>query len=97
MSRKGFGCVGVTGDDGILVGMITDGDIRRNLSNDLAGKTVNAVMTTSPKITMKDALAADALRAMTAGPSKIMQLFVVEDEMPIGLVHLHDFLRAGLV
>lgn len=97
MSQKGFGCIGVTGDDGILVGMMTDGDIRRNLSNDLASKTVNAVMTVSPKTTAKDTLAADALRAMTAGDSKIMQLFVVEDAMPIGLVHLHDFLRAGLV
>lgn len=97
MSHKGFGCIGVTGDDGVLVGMITDGDIRRNLSNDLAGKTVNAVMTTAPKTTTKDTLAADALRAMTAGSSKIMQLFVIEDDMPIGLVHLHDFLRAGLI
>ena len=97
MSHKGFGCVGVTGDDGVLVGMITDGDIRRNLSNDLAHQTVNAVMTTAPKTTTTDTLAADALRSMTAGDSKIMQLFVVEDHMPIGLVHLHDFLRAGLV
>ena len=97
MSHKGFGCVGVTGDDGVLVGMITDGDIRRNLSNDLAHQTVNAVMTTDPKTTTTDTLAADALRSMTAGDSKIMQLFVVEDHMPIGLVHLHDFLRAGLV
>ncbi len=97
MSHKGFGCIGVTGDDGILVGMITDGDIRRNLSNDLADKTVNAVMTTSPKTTTEDTLAADALRDMTAGERKIMQLFVIEDSMPIGLVHLHDFLRAGLV
>ena len=97
MSHKGFGCVGVTGDDGVLVGMITDGDIRRNLSNDLAGQAVNAVMTTAPKTTTENTLAADALRSMTTGQSKIMQLFVVEDDMPIGLVHLHDFLRAGLI
>ncbi len=97
MSHKGFGCVGVTGDDGILVGMVTDGDIRRNLKTDLSDKAVNAIMTVSPKTTTQDTLAADALRSMTAGTSKIMQLFVVEDGAPIGLVHLHDFLRAGLV
>ena len=97
MSHKGFGCVGVTGDDGVLVGMITDGDIRRNLNTDLSDKSVNAIMTALPKTTTKDTLAADALRSMTVGTSKIMQLFVVEDGAPIGVVHLHDFLRAGLV
>jgi len=97
MSHMGFGCIGIMGDDGALVGMITDGDVRRNLSKNLAGKTVSDVMTVSPKTTGKDILAADALRMMTSGESKIMQLFVVEDDMPIGLVHLHDFLRAGVV
>ena len=97
MNQSGFGCVGVTGPGGRLIGVITDGDIRRNLSNDLADQSVDAVMTRAPKTTSRDSLAADALRSMTAGPSKIMQLFVVQDDLPIGLVHLHDFLRAGLV
>lgn len=97
MSHQGFGCVGILSDDGALAGMITDGDIRRNLAADLSFKAVEAIMTTSPKTTAKDTLAADALREMTAGESKIMQLFVVENGQPIGLVHLHDFLRAGLV
>ncbi len=97
MSEKGFGCVGVTGDDGILVGIVTDGDIRRHLSADLSAKSVNAVMTEHPKTTTADTLAADALREMTAGSAKIMQLFVLESAAPVGIVHLHDFLRAGLV
>jgi arabinose-5-phosphate isomerase len=97
MNKAGFGCVGITDAAGRLTGVITDGDIRRHLSNDLAAKTVDVIMTTTPRTTHAQALAADALRSMTAGPSKIMQLFVIESGKPIGLVHLHDFLRAGLV
>jgi arabinose-5-phosphate isomerase len=97
MNKAGFGCVGITDKGGQLIGLITDGDIRRHLSNDLAAKRVDEIMTTTPRTTRPQALAADALRSMTAGPSKIMQLFVIENHKPIGLVHLHDFLRAGLV
>lgn len=96
MSEKGFGCVGVT-DGGRLIGIVTDGDIRRHLSDDLSGQPVERVMTRAPKVTTAVTLAADALRDMTAGTAKIMQLFVVDDMTPIGIVHLHDFLRAGLV
>lgn len=97
MSEKGFGCVGVVSKSGALAGVITDGDIRRHLSADLTAKTAADIMTPSPKCCTQDTLAADALRDMTAGPSKIMQLFVVEGDKPVGLVHLHDFLRAGLI
>lgn len=96
MSDKGFGCVGVT-DGGKLAGIVTDGDIRRHLSDDLSGQPVERIMTRAPKVTTADTLAADALRDMTAGKAKIMQLFVIKDATPIGIVHLHDFLRAGLV
>ncbi|MGB0907442.1 MAG: KpsF/GutQ family sugar-phosphate isomerase [Maricaulaceae bacterium] len=96
MSQKGFGCVGVT-QDGTLIGIVTDGDIRRNLSGNLSGKTVDTIMTPAPQTTTPDALAADALRHMTAGEAKIMQLFVIENNAPVGIVHLHDFLRVGLI
>ncbi|WP_371397171.1 SIS domain-containing protein [Fretibacter rubidus] len=96
MSDKGFGCVGVV-KDGTLIGMVTDGDIRRHLSDDIADQPIDAIMTRDPKTTTGERLAADALRDMTAGPNKIMQLFVLQDGAPIGLVHLHDFLRAGLI
>lgn len=96
MSDKGFGCVGVT-DNGVLIGIITDGDIRRNIAGNLVSASVNDLMTHNPKTANAADLAADALRRMTGGDQKIMQLFVTEESRPIGIVHLHDFLRAGLI
>lgn len=96
MSEMGFGCVGVT-ENGRLSGMITDGDIRRHMSNDLLDQKVASIMTANPKTASPQDLAADTLRRMTGGASKIMQMFVTVDGKPIGIVHLHDFLRAGLV
>lgn len=95
MSAKGFGCVGVV-QDGHLSGMITDGDIRRNLAG-LADKIAQDIMTPTPKTAAPDDLAADALRHMTADTPKVMQLFVIEKNTAIGVVHMHDFLRAGLL
>lgn len=95
MSKKGFGCLGIL-DGGALAGMITDGDIRRHLSDDLTRKALSDIMTRSPKTAAPDELAADCLRRMTGGDSKIMQMFVIEDNRPVGIVHLHDFLRVGL-
>jgi len=97
MSAKGFGCVGVCKNDH-LVGIITDGDIRRHLtgSYNIARKAVSDIMTSDPKTAMADDLAATALRRMTEGDIQIMQLFVTQDERPIGIVHMHDFLKAGL-
>ena len=97
MSQKGFGCVGVTGEDGRLVGIVTDGDLRRNMANDLAARTVSQVMTADPMTAAPGDLASDALRRMTAGQRKITQLFVCEaDGRPAGLLHIHDLLRAGV-
>jgi len=95
MSHKGFGCAGIT-QGGKFVGMITDGDIRRNLT-DLPKATPDQIMTRSPRTAQSNELAADVLRRMTGGDPKIMQMFVVENDRAIGLVHLHDFLRAGLM
>ncbi|MBC6402613.1 MAG: KpsF/GutQ family sugar-phosphate isomerase [Hyphomonadaceae bacterium] len=96
MSHKGFGCVGIVENE-ILVGMITDGDIRRNLSDSLGTRLAKDIMVTNPKIARADELAANVLRRMTGKRKKIMQMFVVENGRPIGLIHLHDFLRVGLM
>ncbi|MFS2316929.1 SIS domain-containing protein [Maricaulis sp. D1M11] len=97
MSAKSFGCVGVLDDRGVLVGMITDGDLRRHMGQELMTRAARDVMTAAPKTISADALAADALRLMTAGSIKIMQLFAVNDGgEPVGILHMHDLLRVGL-
>ena len=96
MSEKGFGCVGVTDDKGQLIGMITDGDIRRNLDKNLPQLNVTKIMTKTPTTISPDTLAVDALRIMTAAPPKIMQIFVLTGGEPVGIIHMHDLLRAGL-
>jgi len=95
MSQKGFGCAGVT-QGGKFVGMITDGDVRRNIDG-LRKSSPEDIMTKVPKTAHSEELAADVLRRMTGGNQKIMQMFVVENDRAVGLVHLHDFLRAGLM
>jgi len=96
MGEKGFGCVGITDKNGMLIGMITDGDIRRNLDKDLPKAAVTSIMTQNPKTIAPDMLAADALRVMTAVPPKVMQVFVVDARNPVGILHMHDLLRAGI-
>jgi len=93
MSRKGFGCVGVIADDGLIAGIITDGDIRRHIADDLLSRTVDEVMTRAPKTVGPDALVATALQMVNS--SSITSLMVVKDERVVGLVHLHDLLRIG--
>ena len=95
MSQKGFGCAGIT-QGGKLVGIVTDGDVRRNIAT-ITQSSPASIMTTNPKTASADELAADVLRRMTSSNQKIMQMFVVENDHAIGLVHLHDFLRAGLM
>jgi len=96
MSEKGFGCVGITAPDGSLAGIITDGDIRRNLDKDLPKAGVMSIMTNTPKTITPDILAAKALHLMTSGSPKVMQMFVTEDAKPVGILHMHDLLRAGI-
>ena len=98
MSEKGFGCVGITKANK-LIGIITDGDLRRHVTgaDNIAQKIVTEIMTSNPRTTTKDALAATALRRMTGENIQILQLFVVENGAPVGIVHMHDFLRAGLI
>ena len=94
MSGKGFGCVAVTEKDGRLAGVITDGDLRRHMRMDLLQAPVDAIMTASPKIVRPDQLASEALQILNA--SKITALFVVDAGRPVGIVHFHDLLRAGV-
>ena len=94
MTAKSFGVVGITGVDGRLTGIITDGDLRRNMTG-LMDKTAVEVMHKGPRTIRPDALAAEALGVMNA--KKITCLFAVDgDGKPVGLIHIHDCLRAGV-
>jgi len=94
MTAKGFGCVAVTGREGKLLGVITDGDLRRQMRADLLQAAVDDIMTVSPKTVRPDQLAGEALQLLNS--SKITALIVVEAERPVGIIHFHDLLRAGL-
>jgi arabinose-5-phosphate isomerase len=94
ISAKGFGCVGVTDTSGALAGIITDGDLRRHMSEKLLGRLVEDVMTVKPKTVRPDQLAGEALEMLNA--AKITALFVAEQGKPVGLVHFHDLLRIGV-
>ncbi|MEE2525841.1 KpsF/GutQ family sugar-phosphate isomerase [Hyphobacterium sp. HN65] len=96
ISAKSLGCVGICNGEGALSGMITDGDLRRHMGPDLLDQPVTEVMTRDPKTVSPATLAADALRQMTAGNVKITQLFALENGKPVGLLHIHDLLRAGV-
>lgn len=97
ITEKRFGCLGVTGPDGRLVGILTDGDLRRAMGPDLLGRHVGELMTVSPRTIGPDALAAEALRIMNAPERPITALFVVDAAgRPRGILHIHDLLRAGL-
>ena len=94
MSAKGFGCVAVIDAAGKLTGVITDGDLRRHMRGDLLQARVDEIMTVSPKTVRPDQLASEALQLLNA--SKITALFVVDAQRPVGIVHFHDLLRAGV-
>ena len=94
MTAKGFGCVGVTGADGKLAGIITDGDLRRHMGPDLLAARVDDVMTRNPKTVSGGQLVSEALELLNS--SKITAVIVVENGAPVGIVHLHDLLRAGV-
>jgi arabinose-5-phosphate isomerase len=94
MSAKGFGCVGITNADGRLLGIVTDGDLRRHMRPDLLEARVETVMTRNPKTVQPDQLASEALEIINS--SKITALIVAEAGKPVGIVHFHDLLRAGV-
>jgi len=103
MTEKRFGCVGVVDGAGALIGIVTDGDLSRHMGDGLMRKAVGEVMTSAPKTIRAGALAAEALGFMNA--NKITCLFVTDDSqqgdggsgnMPVGILHVHDILRAGI-
>jgi arabinose-5-phosphate isomerase len=95
MTSKGFGCVGVVDARGTIAGIVTDGDLRRHMGPDLMTAEVDDVMTKNPKTIRGDLLASEALEILNS--SKITALIVTEADKPVGIVHLHDILRAGVV
>jgi arabinose-5-phosphate isomerase len=94
MTGKGFGCVGALDDEGRLIGIVTDGDLRRHMGEGLLRQRVADVMTAQPKTVRPSAFAADALTLMNE--RKITSLFVTEQHKPLGIIHIHDCLRAGI-
>lgn len=95
MTAKTFGCAGVVNFEGALVGIITDGDLRRHMQPDLLDKTAGQVMTCSPVTIRPTALAAEALGVMNQ--RSITSLFATDQDRPVGILHVHDCLRAGIV
>jgi arabinose-5-phosphate isomerase len=94
MTSKGFGCVGIVDARGQLAGIVTDGDLRRHMGPDLMTALVDDVMTKNPKTIRGTSLAGEALEVLNA--SKITALIVTEASKPVGIVHMHDLLRAGV-
>jgi arabinose-5-phosphate isomerase len=94
MSEKRFGAVGVVDGAGLLTGLITDGDLRRHMDG-LLQHTAGQVMTQHPLTIAPGALAAEALKVMNE--RRITVLFVVDAGRPVGVLHVHDLLRAGVI
>jgi arabinose-5-phosphate isomerase len=94
MSAKGFGCVSIVDESGLLAGVITDGDLRRHMAERLLQARVEEIMTPRPKTVRPDQLASEALEILNT--TKVTALIVVDTGKPIGIVHFHDLLRAGL-
>lgn len=94
MSAKGLGCVAVLDGDGRLAGIVTDGDLRRHMANDLPSRPVDAIMSRSPKTIRPDQMVSEALRLLNT--AKITALMVVEDGRPVGAIHIHDLLHVGV-
>lgn len=91
MTQKSFGCVGVINKKNNLVGIITDGDLRRNMNTSIVNKKAKMVMTAKPQFISIGTLVGEALNLMNK--RKITSLFVCLNTKPIGIVHIHDLLR----
>ena len=94
ISEKSFGCAGLIDGAGKLLGIITDGDLRRHMAPDLLTRPALDIMTKGPKTIRPQALAAEALAVMNE--KSITSLFVLEDGKPVGIIHVHDLLRSGV-
>lgn len=94
MTSKCLGCVGFINQEGIFTGMLTDGDLRRCLSPSILEEKAVNLMTKNPKTVTKDMISAEALKIMH--DKKITNMFVVENQRPIGVIHIHDLLNNGV-
>ena len=95
MTQRSFGCLGVVDAKGRLIGILTDGDLRRHMSNNLMTARVGEIMTRKPKTIKPGAMASAALEMLNS--SRITALFVVDRAKPVGIVHVHDLLRMGVI
>ena len=96
MTAKMLGCVGILDENGYLIGIITDGDLRRCMSPDLLTTKAADVMTKNPKVIDQEALIVDAVNMMNNTGRGITNLFVTENGKPVGVIHIHDCLKAGV-
>lgn len=94
MTAKSFGCIAIVEPDNNLRGIITDGDLRRHMSEDILSRRAEEVMTEGPKTIRPSALASEAVQVMNE--VKITNLFVLEERQVVGIIHIHDCLRAGV-
>ena len=94
MTAKGLGCIGIVDATGALAGVITDGDLRRHMDSQLIGRRADEVMTRNAKTVDPDMHAGEALRFMNE--TNITNVFVVSAGRPVGILHIHDCLRAGV-
>ena len=91
MTKKSFGCIGVINKKGSLIGIITDGDLRRNMDNKIINKTAADIMTKKPSTVDSSTLVGEAINFMNT--KKITSIFICKRNKPIGIVHIHDLLR----
>ena len=91
MTKKSFGCIGVINSSKKLIGIITDGDLRRNMNKNIINKKASEVMSKKPLYVNKNILVGEAINIMNE--NKITSLFICERSKPIGIVHIHDLLR----
>jgi arabinose-5-phosphate isomerase len=94
MTAKSFGCLGIVNSKGKLVGVVTDGDLRRHMGDELFRAKTGDIMTKRPKTVSPGMLVSAALEMINA--SRITALFVVDQGKPVGIIHVHDLLRAGV-
>ncbi|MGJ4930552.1 KpsF/GutQ family sugar-phosphate isomerase [Bradyrhizobium sp. HKCCYLS2038] len=94
MSAKGLGCVIIVDGRGHVAGIITDGDLRRKMRADLLSVSVDEIMTANPRTVRREALASEALEILNS--AKITTLIVTDGLKPVGILHMHDLLRAGV-
>ena len=95
MSKKRLGCVGILSKNKKLSGIITDGDLRRHMNNNILNKSAKEIMKKKPKIIHQEMFVSDALKIMEN--NKITQVFIVKKHKPIGILHIHDCIELGLI